>query len=1677
MERLWVPHEELVFAPCTLENQGGPDAIFKDPDGNQVTYPSNKVASLNKVQEAQLVGVDNICTLEEVNEGAVLHAVRMRYARQLIYTRVAKILIAVNPFKALPIFSPQHLEKYMRGSDSADLPPHIYGIGLDAVMGLKTGDGKNQAVFISGESGAGKTESTKLVLSYVAEALGGADGGIQDRILRTNPILESFGNAMTVRNNNSSRFGKWLQIMVTPSMKIKGCAVVDYLLELTRVCGQAEKERNYHIFFMLMACKKDPLLSKLAIGEPGDYTYTKHAQFIAPGIDDKKFFDELKDALEGLGYSNEQQTDIYSLVMGILALGNVEFVDKGDAADIADESKVADAATFLGLADPEALKNPLLTRKITVGKDVTYAKRTAAQAKAARDSLSRLMYGRLFSWFIAGINQKLSGGCALDGQFFGVLDIAGFESFEVNSLEQLFINLGNEHLQMFFNNHIFKMELDDYEKEGIPVDASLQYQDNSDVVTLLDSKGAILAILDEEVSMPKASDQTFFSKVLKAHDKHPRMVAPKFAGAMKFGVRHFAGEVTYTVEGFLEKNVDKPPDEAPTLFQASKLSCLSEIGNKIASELAEGGGKSKKVKTVSSNFRSSMAALMEMVNTAEPHFIRCVKPNKEKVPEKFTSTLTMEQLRSSGVFEAVRIRQSGYAARTPFKDFLGRYRLLAPKAQQAELDKAMKDTATPEQLRAATEALVKILPQALKGVGGLDEGSMAMGKSKLFAKVQASSTMDRAREMKLTGIVVWAQAKYRGFHTRLKMRSVKVSFQKLDEWINTNKLYSAAGSEHTALAKYKTVPKIEAAIAEVTALVKAAADVPLKYPRMDKVQQARTRMENEVNCLKQLKELTNSLEPVEIDAALKRAKTLDLEGGDVLGALEVRVKKLKVQVPLVNAMRKAIQTKSLPMLQEVMEKIHKEGLHKKPEDWVEELKGESVAGEVFNLLEELKAKQKLDDIEKKRKEDQQKNLEAQVKQNEVKFEEDLKMKEEQEAAEKAAKKKRKATITGFSEEQQDKLKIGLIASCHEFDAAALEEGLSTATAQGMEENDQLKEAQQMFDNLQTESFLIAKLEECSEQVKMKQETVHAVKCIRNLAEQADKLGVAKEAAASAREKMRDQVRLRARKTMRADILFKVDVNEMELVEDAFSDLNKYPGLKTADKWRGHRSGYFSTTGSDIESRLTHSRNDLLDAITDLPPALEKRAVGVFHSILGWMSDRPIADSMRPGYASDIIDEAKSDRSLGDETYVQLMKQLNNNPSKRSELEGWQLMLQMCQQVRPGSKLDDFLHAFLLMSARDNDDEEIVRIARQCVADLNIITSPDKVMEDAEELMPVQVHLIDFTSRKLFVPKSCTLEQLSERMAQQLRIGSAKDFCLFQVTEGLEMHRLLPDNVSVSMLHQKWNTLKKSTGKQASLLYKRKLMQVTECLQPTDLMHATLTFRQAVWDYLHYPIPEDPAFIVDIAAHIMEFEHDFFKPYIDSSQLHNEGVLSKLVPAVSLQNERRASKWAQQIFKRFSCMDSANKDDTKLQKMSRIFSSLQNMKLFGAFYWMGKQQMNLPADRVSIEDAPAQMMKLNAKAPEGEYWICVDLFGVRFVSADSTPGKGFQRGFLFNDEALERLLCWGAKQDYAQFVVMTMNPAYPGAGRVPMTVAIKSPAAMDISYAIHTVLMHLGMLPQ
>eukprot|EP00927_Polykrikos_kofoidii_P016216 TRINITY_DN17297_c0_g2_i1.p1 TRINITY_DN17297_c0_g2~~TRINITY_DN17297_c0_g2_i1.p1 ORF type:complete len:1696 (+),score=293.59 TRINITY_DN17297_c0_g2_i1:138-5090(+) len=1638
----------MVYAPCFQKTVAADGTTFVDDKGEVTVLKKSQADELYKVTEAQLEGADNVCALDEVSPPALLHTVRVRFLRAQIYTRVSRILIAVNPFKFLDIYSAKHVATYRTAADSMDCPAHIYCIGQDAVIGMRSTD-MNQAVLISGESGAGKTESTKLVLSFVAESLSSGSGGVLEKIQRTNPILESFGNAMTVRNNNSSRFGKFLEISICPNSKqIQSCSVKDFLLEITRVTSPGATERNYHVFFQLCVNRDSEALKEFNIKEAKSYVYLKHCLEKAPGVDDVNFFEELVEAFKILNFNAEMRRDIFSTIAGILSIGNCSFVEGADEARLVDESTAAEVAKYWSV-DPVNLVKAMTLRKISVGKEVTESPRTPAQAKAARDALAKLIYGKLFKFLIVEINNSFSDGApqGKNSQSFGVLDIAGFESFQKNSLEQLHINLSNEYLQQHFNNHIFKMEMDDYVKEGIDTGGGLSFNDNKDILALIVAKGGVFTVLDEQTALPKGSDTGFMNALFKAQGKHARLIVPKVTSSGLFGIKHFAGDVMYSVDAFLEKNLDKPPPEAADLCNASSCSVI----NKIGAHIVDGGGKS--AKTVSASFRNEMSQLMERLQTAQPHYVRCVKPNPQKVPDVFDAKLTLEQLTSSGVMEAVHIRQQGFAARIPFAEFEGRFLCILDK--QARLAFQGK-TDIPERAK----MLVKSLPPALGALGGISPGEIVAGKSKVFIKSRVSAALEKARDLCLQKVITKLQCCHRGAQVRKRLKTIHLLFAELESWRKANNFYSAKGSEHTAVAKLKTADALDAAIEEGVQISQQFKLSPFGCPKSRDISSTLERMRAERSILSEISRLSRSLEPVEISSVLSRAAELEMPQSGATEALSNRANLLKAQLPLAKAMRDALSSSSVDDMTRVYDAYKNSDVRKNPDTWIEELDGVMLAGQLFQRLEDVKSDAKRAKVKQDQADDLKKGVLDAARTGAVTIALQAEEEEEEE------KPKQRKTITGLDATGQGKILMSLMTAAHEYDVDVMKTRLAEAVANGIEAGN-LKEAQSVFESLSTEAGVSTAIEACLKKLKAEDGTENAQVCLRNLIRHATNMGFASDAASNAGLILRSDVRRRARETIKVDMFHRMSVESLAVLQGAFANVEDYKGLRDPTKWHGDRAWmvYMTKGGAGAQTMLSHSNEPITMTLTKVERRNEGPSIEAFRDILGWMCDRSVPEVQRCHLDKAILETASSDQSLADEIFVQMLKQLNRNPSMRSSRLGWNLFLRLCQHVTPSEELEGFVRAFVL---REIASGEFADVAKQCIADLNVTAAPSRVIGEDSERIPVQISLPDHSSRKIYVHKDALLKDVADEINHFLHLKSAKEFSLFQHIQGMSHERLLPDSIGIFALLEKWAKLQQQSGRKSGLVYKRRYFRRTELLNIHDSAHADITYRQALSDYLNDPILESVDAVIKIAATIVCTEPDYFLSRHQG--LHSEGVLEHLIPKgplddVSLGLSRM--DWAKKIHD--VCKDvqpTIYEDENLILKHQRILSLLAGRKLYGMFHWFGKQRPTIPTEKVSIIGAPETTCVVNPKAPKNaQYYLCVDLTGILFISKDKADGKHFFRNFHFTEEALDRVLHWAAKEDWLQIVVQTMDPADPQKGRRPATIHIESPASADIGYFI------------
>ncbi|XP_044498189.1 myosin-6-like isoform X2 [Mangifera indica] len=692
--------------------------------------------------------------LAYLHEPGVLYNLRCRYDINEIYTYTGNILIAVNPFRRLPHLYDNHIMEQYKGADLGELSPHPFAVA-DSAYRQMINEGISQSILVSGESGAGKTESTKMLMSYLAY-MGGRTTtekrSVEQQVLESNPVLEAFGNAKTVRNNNSSRFGKFVEIQFDQVGRISGAAIRTYLLERSRVCQVSDPERNYHCFYMLCAAPTEDI-KKYKLENPKTFHYLNQSNcYELDGVDDSKEYVTTRRAMDVVGISSDDQDAIFRVVAAILHLGNIEFA-KGEEPD---SSKPKDDKSWFHLktvaellmCDEKSLEDSLCKRVIvTRGESITKCL-DPNSAAVNRDALAKVVYSRLFDWLVNKINNSI-GQDPNSKILIGVLDIYGFESFKTNSFEQFCINLTNEKLQQHFNQHVFKMEQEEYTREKINW-SYIEFIDNQDVLDLIDKKpGGIIALLDEACMFPRSTYETFAQKLYQTFKDNKRFSKPKLART-DFTIAHYAGDVTYQTELFLDKNKDYVVAEHQALLSASGCPFVSALFPPSPEEST----KSSKFSSIGSRFKQQLQTLLETLNATEPHYIRCVKPNNVLKPGIFENSNVLQQLRCGGVMEAIRISCAGYPTRKPFREFLTRFRILAPNVLDVSHDEVV----------ACKRLLEKV---DLKGY--------QIGRTKLFLRAGQMAELDARRKEVLGRSASIIQRKVRSYLCHKRFISLRLS--------------------------------------------------------------------------------------------------------------------------------------------------------------------------------------------------------------------------------------------------------------------------------------------------------------------------------------------------------------------------------------------------------------------------------------------------------------------------------------------------------------------------------------------------------------------------------------------------------------------------------------------------------------------------------------------------------------------------------------------------------------------------------------------------------------------------------------------------------------------------------------------------------------------------------------
>uniref|UniRef100_A0A3B4WTX9 Myosin-11-like n=1 Tax=Seriola lalandi dorsalis TaxID=1841481 RepID=A0A3B4WTX9_SERLL len=763
---VWVPSEREGFEQASIKEEKGDEVLVELSNGHKVTVNKDDIQKMNPPKFSK---VEDMAALTFLNEASVLHNLRERYFSSLIYTYSGLFCVVVNPYKMLPIYSEKIIEMY-KGKKRHEVPPHIYSITDNAYRNMMQ-DREDQSILCTGESGAGKTENTKKVIQYLAVVAsshkGKKDGELEKQLLQANPILEAFGNAKTIKNDNSSRFGKFIKLNFDVTGYIVGANIDTYLLEKSRCIRQANTERAFHIFYYMVAGAKDKTREELLLEDFNSYRFLRAGHVEIPGQEDDEMFVETLEAMEIMGFTEEERLGMLKVVSTVLQLGNIKFEKErnSEQATMPDNTAAQKVCHLQGINVTDFTR-AILTPRIKVGREVVQKAQTKQQADFAIEALAKAMYERLFRWILARVNKTLDKSKRQSSSFLGILDIAGFEIFEDNSFEQLCINYTNERLQQLFNHTMFVLEQEEYKREGIEwnfIDFGLDLQPCIELIERPNNPPGILALLDEECWFPKATDVSFVDKLLNTHTGHVKFSKPKqHKDKLMFSVLHYAGKVDYNAANWLTKNMDPLNDNVTALLNNSSSNFIQDlwkdadrvVGLETMTKMSESSmptsTKSKKgmFRTVGQLYKESLGKLMTTLHNTQPNFVRCIIPNHEKRSGKMDSNLVLEQLRCNGVLEGIRICRQGFPNRIVFQEFRQRYEILAANA----IPKGFMDG------KQACCLMVKHLD--------LDPNLYRIGQSKMFFRTGVLAQLEEERDLKLTVVIIAFQAQARGFLAR-----------------------------------------------------------------------------------------------------------------------------------------------------------------------------------------------------------------------------------------------------------------------------------------------------------------------------------------------------------------------------------------------------------------------------------------------------------------------------------------------------------------------------------------------------------------------------------------------------------------------------------------------------------------------------------------------------------------------------------------------------------------------------------------------------------------------------------------------------------------------------------------------------------------------------------------------
>ncbi|XP_024864230.1 myosin-9 isoform X2 [Kryptolebias marmoratus] len=764
---VWVPSEKMGFESGSLKEEKGEECVVELTDsGKKVKVHKDDIQKMNPPKFSK---VEDMAELTCLNEASVLHNLKERYYSGLIYTYSGLFCVVINPYKNLPIYSEDIVNMY-KGKKRHEMPPHIYAITDTAYRSMMQ-DREDQSILCTGESGAGKTENTKKVIQYLAHVASAFkskkdQGELEKQLLQANPILEAFGNAKTVKNDNSSRFGKFIRINFDVNGYIVGANIETYLLEKSRAIRQAKEERSFHVFYYMLTGAGDKMRSDLCLEDYSKYRFLSNGHVTIPGQQDKEMFTETMEAFRIMSIPEEEIIGLLKVVSAVLQLGNMTFKKErnSDQASMPDDTAAQKVCHLLSINVMDFTR-AILTPRIKVGRDYVQKAQTQEQAEFAVEALAKASYERMFRWLVLRINKALDKTKRQGASFIGILDIAGFEIFELNSFEQLCINYTNEKLQQLFNHTMFILEQEEYQREGIEwsfIDFGLDLQPCIDLIEKPAGPPGILALLDEECWFPKATDKTFVEKLEQEQGSHPKFLKPKkLKDDSDFCVIHYAGKVDYKADSWLMKNMDPLNESVVTLLSQSTDKFTADLWrdmnhivglDKVAgmSDSSQGMFKTRKgmFRTVGQLYKEQLGNLMTTLRNTNPNFVRCIIPNHEKKAGKLDPHLVLDQLRCNGVLEGIRICRQGFPNRIVFQEFRQRYEILTPNA----IPKGFMDG------KQACVLMIKALE--------LEPDMYRVGQSKVFFRAGVLAHLEEERDVKITDVIISFQALCRGYVAR-----------------------------------------------------------------------------------------------------------------------------------------------------------------------------------------------------------------------------------------------------------------------------------------------------------------------------------------------------------------------------------------------------------------------------------------------------------------------------------------------------------------------------------------------------------------------------------------------------------------------------------------------------------------------------------------------------------------------------------------------------------------------------------------------------------------------------------------------------------------------------------------------------------------------------------------------